>query len=146
MHKSLSPRPGRCRVQPCTFYVYLPSFIPCITGVGGIPRFLGIYPEISVCPKALYRDFWVYRSLYPNVTNIYKMYTKYQAAAARPGFEAPGPALGPRLGSGPGSRRLVFCIYLVYICIYLYIYIVYVCIYFDIFGCVFYDFNLSPGS
>ena len=70
MHKSLSPRPGRCQVQPCTFYLYLPTFIACVTGLGGIPRFLGIYPDFSVYPKALYRDFWVYQSLYPNVPQI----------------------------------------------------------------------------
>ena len=69
--------------------------------------------------------------VYTNIYKIYKIYTKYQAAAARPGPEAPGPALGPRLGAGPGRRRLVCCIHLVYICIYLciFVYILYVFLY-----------------
>ena len=42
---------------------------------------------------------------------------------ARPGPKTPRPALGPRLGAGPG-RRLVFCTYLVHIyCIFVYIYL-----------------------
>ena len=47
-----------------------------------------IYTDIHVCA---------------NITNMNKIYTKHQAAAARPGPEAPGPA-------GTGRRCLVFCI------------------------------------
>ena len=50
------------------------------------------------------------------------MYTKYQAAAARPGPEARAQGRPGRLGGGPGGRRLVVCIFLVYICLYLYIF------------------------
>ena len=69
-----------------------------------------------------------YIQIYENIYKIYKIYTKYQATAgplcpARP-RRAPG-RTGAR-ASGPGRagrprRRLVFCVYLVYICIYLYI-------------------------
>ena len=41
----------------------------------------------------------------------YNMQLSFYGAA---GPQALGPALGPRLGTGPGRRRLVFCIYLVY--------------------------------
>ena len=44
-----------------------------------------------------------YIQIYTNIYKMYKIYAKYQAAARR---RQPG-------------RRLVFCIYLVYICIYL---------------------------
>ena len=54
----------------CTY----PLFLSVFTALGGIPRFLGIYPDFSVYPKALYRDFWVYRSLYRNVPQIASAY------------------------------------------------------------------------
>ena len=71
-----------------------------------------------------------YRKIYQNIYKIYKIYKRYTRYM--------GP--GPRGRAGPGRRRLVFCIYLVYIlyisCIYL-VYLVYICIYlyiyFDIF-------------
>ena len=51
---------------------------------------------------------------------MYEIYTKYQAAGpggpARPGVWPPG---GPRLRAVRPARRLVFCIDLVYSCIYL---------------------------
>ena len=40
-------------------------------------------------------------------TNIYIIYTKYQAAA--------GPGRGPGLGPGRAGRRLVFRIYILYV-------------------------------
>ena len=66
--------------------------------------------------------------MYTNIYKIYNIYiyTKYQAAAARPGPEPPGPDRGSRLGAGPGCRRPVFCTYVVYL--------VYKCMYLDIFG------------
>ena len=44
------------------------------------------------------------------------MYTKYQAALARTGPEAPRPGRAARLGVGPGRGRLVFVMYPVYTC------------------------------
>ena len=55
----------------------------------------------------------IYTNIYKYIQDIQDIYNipgGGQAAAARPGPEAPGPR--------PPSRRLVCCIYLVYICIY----------------------------
>ena len=62
--------------------------------------------------------------------DIYKTYTKYQAAAAWPGPEARTQGRPGRLGAGLGRCRWVFSMYFVYIlyivvyiyCIYLYIF------------------------
>ena len=65
----------------------------------------------------------IYTNIYKyiqDIQDIYKIPGGGQAAAARPGPEARVPVRPP-----PPGRRLVFCIYLlylVYICIYLYIF------------------------
>ena len=97
------------------------------------------FAKIAVLKFCLIRVSKIYeiytkhiRNIYEVYTNIYKIYTKYQAAARRrlPGQaprRGPGPARAPRglAGQPPPGRRLVFCIYLVYICIYLHIFLTY---------------------
>ena len=61
----------------------------------------------------------IFPNIYTYTQGLYKIPGSGQAAAARPGPETPGPDRGPRLGTGPGCRRVVFCTYLVYICVYL---------------------------
>ena len=60
---------------------------------------------------------------YTNIYKICKIYTKYQAAARwRPApSRGPGPACAAR-GRPPPGRRLVFCVYLVYL-VYIWIYV-----------------------
>ena len=62
--------------------------------------------------------------MYTNIYKTYKIHTKYQAAAARPGPEAPGPDRDPRLGAA--AWYFVYILYILYI-------FVYICIYFNIF-------------
>ena len=64
-----------------------------------------------------------------HIQDICKIPGGGQAAAARPGPEPPGPDRGPRLGAGPGCRRLAAAWYFVYILCILYIF-VYIWIYF----------------
>ena len=63
-------RIGRCVVQGGVPHMYLPSFMPWISTLGGIPRFLGIYPEFLGIPIGVYREISVYRSRYQHVPGI----------------------------------------------------------------------------
>ena len=89
---------------------------------------LGWPPRFEPEPRTfLSGSSLLYHFIYKICKNIYNIYTiiykyaKYQAVAARPGPEAPGPALGPRPGPGPISciYLYIFCVYLVYFCVYL---------------------------
>ena len=53
--------------------------------------------------------------MYTNITIMYKIYTKYQAAAAWPGPEARAKGRSERAGAG---RHWYFVYITVYICIY----------------------------
>ena len=84
-------------------------------------------------------DRLVDTKIYQFIYKIYKIYTRYtrhiQNTRRRPGGggparprgarAGPGPAPRGRAGPPPPGRRLVFCICLVYICIYL-VYILYI--------------------
>ena len=74
----------------------------------------------------------IYLNVFKHVQNIYKVLGGGQAAAARPVPEPPGPDRGPRLGAGPGCRRLTAAWYSVHIFYILYVF-VYVWIYLAIF-------------
>ena len=73
--------------------------------------------------------------MHSNIYKIYNIYiyiyTKYQAAAARPGPEPPGPDRGPRRGTGPCCRRLAAAAWYS-----IYIFFLSSCIYLNIFGYV----------